>query len=334
MTLFPLEDFHVTSVFGAQEEGLHKTPHRGLDAGAKYGSTVYSPDNGTVEKIVWNSVLEGNMIQIRMNDNSLHYFMHLSGIKVNEGQVLHAGEKIGAVGSSGHSTGAHLHWGVKVNGQYVDPMAWLKGNKSSDSSYGTASRVEFAQGVLKQIQAPTSQKNIAFMLAWMDQENTKASFNPLATTKRSGDAQSFNRANVKNYRSMEEGIQATASTIANGRYNTILSSLQANRPEDSYAASSEWHTWTGEGNYAYRIARKAEQYRSNPALMESGTLPTTARNVDGSQTRGKKPDSKSAVDSFFAQAGALSNAQLLASQKDKFGTEAVAWLKKIGFKVA
>ena len=50
--------------------------------------------------------------------------MHLSRIDVKEGDFVQAGQKIGAVGSTGASTGPHLHWGLYVNGQSVDPIPW------------------------------------------------------------------------------------------------------------------------------------------------------------------------------------------------------------------
>jgi len=50
--------------------------------------------------------------------------MHLNGINVKEGDMVEAGQRIGGIGSTGASTGPHLHWGWYVNGQAVDPVPW------------------------------------------------------------------------------------------------------------------------------------------------------------------------------------------------------------------
>jgi murein DD-endopeptidase MepM/ murein hydrolase activator NlpD len=52
--------------------------------------------------------------------------MHLHAVTVREGEVVRAGDKLGEVGSTGRSTGPHLHWGLYVGGQAVDPASWMK----------------------------------------------------------------------------------------------------------------------------------------------------------------------------------------------------------------
>jgi len=54
----------------------------------------------------------------------LTFYMHMSALDVTAGERVHTGDIVGRVGSTGLATGPHLHWGVRVNGVYVDPLLW------------------------------------------------------------------------------------------------------------------------------------------------------------------------------------------------------------------
>ena len=69
--------------------------------------------------------LHGNTVGIDHGQGVTTIYIHLSQIEVQEGQMVEAGERIGRVGSTGISTGPHLHWGLYVNGECVDPAPWL-----------------------------------------------------------------------------------------------------------------------------------------------------------------------------------------------------------------
>ncbi|MEA5515189.1 M23 family metallopeptidase [Nodularia sp. UHCC 0506] len=101
--------------------------HRGVDyAGAK-GSPVIAPAAGTVALVGTVSQgfrVHGNTIGIDHGQGVTSILLHLHGINVKEGDFVKAGQLVGTVGSTGASTGPHLHWGLYVNGQSIDPVPW------------------------------------------------------------------------------------------------------------------------------------------------------------------------------------------------------------------
>jgi murein DD-endopeptidase MepM/ murein hydrolase activator NlpD len=101
--------------------------HRGVDYAGAYGSPVVAPAAGRVSLVGRESQgfkIHGNVVGIDHGQGVASILMHLSRIDVKEGDVVKAGQVIGAVGSTGASTGPHLHWGLYVHGQSVDPVPW------------------------------------------------------------------------------------------------------------------------------------------------------------------------------------------------------------------
>ena len=101
--------------------------HRGLDYAGAAGSPVIAPASGRVAlvgRVYQGFRVHGNVVGIDHGQGVNSIFMHLSRINVKEGDFVKAGQLIGAVGSTGASTGPHLHWGLYVNGQSVDPTPW------------------------------------------------------------------------------------------------------------------------------------------------------------------------------------------------------------------
>ena len=70
--------------------------------------------------------MAGNCVGVDHGQGLTSVFMHLSAVGVTEGQELQAGDTVGRVGTTGRSTGPHLHWGLYVHGKAVDPMQWVK----------------------------------------------------------------------------------------------------------------------------------------------------------------------------------------------------------------
>jgi murein DD-endopeptidase MepM/ murein hydrolase activator NlpD len=101
--------------------------HRGLDYAGAAGSAVIAPAAGRVALVGTVSQgfrVHGNVVGIDHGQGVTSIFMHLSRINVKEGDLVKAGQLIGGVGSTGASTGPHLHWGLYVNGQSIDPKSW------------------------------------------------------------------------------------------------------------------------------------------------------------------------------------------------------------------
>ncbi len=101
--------------------------HRGVDYAGGYGSPVVAPAGGRVALVGRESQgfkVHGNVVGIDHGQGVTSIFMHLNRINVKEGDIVQPGQLIGGIGSTGASTGPHLHWGVYVNGQAVDPVPW------------------------------------------------------------------------------------------------------------------------------------------------------------------------------------------------------------------
>jgi murein DD-endopeptidase MepM/ murein hydrolase activator NlpD len=98
--------------------------HKGLDLAVASGTPVLAPADGVVERASWFSSY-GNLIEIAHGGNMETRYGHLSGYNVVEGQHVHKGDVIGYVGSTGRSTGPHLHYEVRIDGHAVDPMPYL-----------------------------------------------------------------------------------------------------------------------------------------------------------------------------------------------------------------
>ncbi|MEA5450807.1 M23 family metallopeptidase [Leptolyngbya sp. CCNP1308] len=101
--------------------------HRGLDYASPTGSPVAAPAAGRIAlvgRVSDGFELHGNTVGIDHGQGVLSIMIHLSRIDVNEGDMVQAGQVVGAVGSTGASTGPHLHWGLYVHGVCVDPGPW------------------------------------------------------------------------------------------------------------------------------------------------------------------------------------------------------------------
>ncbi len=101
--------------------------HRGVDYGGATGSPVIAPADGRVAlvgRVSQGFRVHGNIIGIDHGQGVITTYLHLSRINVKEGDIVKAGQAIGAVGSTGAVTGPHLHWGLYVQGEAVDPTPW------------------------------------------------------------------------------------------------------------------------------------------------------------------------------------------------------------------
>ncbi len=99
--------------------------HAGVDIGAQYGAEVVAADGGSVSVATYSSSY-GNYVMLYHSDGSSTVYAHMSSLAVSAGQTVKQGDVIGYVGSTGNSTGPHLHFEVRVNGGTVDPMQYFK----------------------------------------------------------------------------------------------------------------------------------------------------------------------------------------------------------------
>ena len=116
----------VTSPFGTRTHpifGMHKM-HNGADIKAYY-EKVYAVMDGVVTDSGWDSKGGGNYIKIKHANSVVTSYLHLSEIYYKVGEIVKAGFIIAKSGNSGHSTGAHLHFSVSENGEYINPIHFL-----------------------------------------------------------------------------------------------------------------------------------------------------------------------------------------------------------------
>ena len=100
--------------------------HTGLDLGYCKGTDVYAPAGGTVVGVFPNQVVRGNTIVIDHGLGIYTTYMHLNEILISQGEKVESGQLIGIIGTTGRSTGPHLHFQVDIQGTPVNPLTWLR----------------------------------------------------------------------------------------------------------------------------------------------------------------------------------------------------------------
>ncbi len=116
----------ITSGFGGRSsptEGASDN-HKGIDIGASTGSAIVAAASGTVV-IAAYSYSAGNYVMVNHGGGVYTVYMHCSQLLVSEGQEVSKGQTIAKVGSTGYSTGPHLHFGIRTGGQYVNPSKYV-----------------------------------------------------------------------------------------------------------------------------------------------------------------------------------------------------------------
>ena len=123
----PLKVLHPSSAFG-----LRKSPitgdagefHWGRDFAAACGTLVYAVDAGVVRAVGWHQWGGGNRVEVDHGNGLITTYNHLAGIGVRKGESVQAGDVIAKVGTTGASTGCHLHFETVLNGSHTDPEEW------------------------------------------------------------------------------------------------------------------------------------------------------------------------------------------------------------------
>lgn len=123
----PLEGLAPSSQFGVRTNpitGAAGEFHWGLDFAAACGTHVHSADAGVVRAAGWHQGGGGNRVELDHGNGLITTYNHLEGIAVRKGQPVQAGDVIAKVGTTGASTGCHLHFETILNGSHTDPAKW------------------------------------------------------------------------------------------------------------------------------------------------------------------------------------------------------------------
>ena len=116
--------FRFTSGYGPRWGEMH----RGTDFAAKSGAPIYATADGVVTRAEWGSGY-GRVVYVKHAFGIETRYAHMAKIRVKKGQRVSRGQRIGDMGSSGRSTGTHLHYEVRVNGKDVNPMIYIKAGR-------------------------------------------------------------------------------------------------------------------------------------------------------------------------------------------------------------
>ncbi len=119
-------DATVASDFGRRLHPVYRyyRKHEGLDIGNRKGDPIYASGSGTVTMAEWHSGY-GNLVEIDHGNGYVTRYGHCSKLLVKVGQRVDQGEKIALIGSTGTSTGPHVHFEVRINGTPVDPIPFI-----------------------------------------------------------------------------------------------------------------------------------------------------------------------------------------------------------------
>ncbi len=134
----PLEGLKLTSSFGMRNHPIlgGRRAHKGIDLGAPIGTPIYATADGVVSKASWFGGY-GLYVSLEHGGDLETRYGHMSRLNVAEGQMVHKGDVIGFVGTTGNSTGPHLHYEVRVDGQAVNPIPYMQGDRMAAAENGS-----------------------------------------------------------------------------------------------------------------------------------------------------------------------------------------------------
>ncbi|QAY80490.1 M23 family metallopeptidase [Sphingosinicella sp. BN140058] len=126
----------MTSGFGARQDPINgrRANHAGVDIAAVTGTPVYATADGYVGRSRWAGGY-GNLVEINHGNGYQTRFGHLSRRIVGEGQYVRRGALLGLIGSTGRSTGPHLHYEVRYNGAALDPTPFIRAFKGKVTTH-------------------------------------------------------------------------------------------------------------------------------------------------------------------------------------------------------
>ena len=123
----PVSGWKLTSPFGMRLHPVlgYYRMHNGIDMACSQGTPIYATRAGKVTKTAYQAGGAGNYVSINHLDGFSSIYMHMTHYVVSAGQTVSQGQLIGYVGSTGISTGPHLHFGISYAGTYVNPLAYI-----------------------------------------------------------------------------------------------------------------------------------------------------------------------------------------------------------------
>ena len=123
----PVSGYTITSTFGNRLHPVlgYYRMHNGIDMACAQGTPIYATRAGTVTTAAYQAGGAGNYVSINHGDGFASIYMHMTNYVVSAGQKVNQGQLIGYVGSTGISTGPHLHFGISYAGTYVNPLAYI-----------------------------------------------------------------------------------------------------------------------------------------------------------------------------------------------------------------
>lgn len=130
----PLPGQSISSKFGIRKDPIvgRRAMHSGLDFSARRGVPIASAADGVVIKAGRNGGY-GKMVEIRHTDGLVTRYAHMSRISVKKGQAIRRGDTVGSVGSTGRSTGPHLHYEVRRHGEALDPLRFIRAGEAVEN---------------------------------------------------------------------------------------------------------------------------------------------------------------------------------------------------------
>jgi murein DD-endopeptidase MepM/ murein hydrolase activator NlpD len=109
--------------------------HKGIDLSAPVGTPIYATADGVVGKAAWFGGY-GLYVQLEHGNDLETRYGHMSRLNVAEGQTVHKGDILGYVGTTGNSTGPHLHYEVRVDGVAVNPVPYMQSDRVALAAKG------------------------------------------------------------------------------------------------------------------------------------------------------------------------------------------------------
>jgi murein DD-endopeptidase MepM/ murein hydrolase activator NlpD len=124
----PVKTAEFTSAFGVRSDPFRRASamHAGIDLAGPVGTPIYATADGTISRSGWNSGGYGNLVEIDHGRGIVTRYGHLSKLLVNEGDRVTRGQVIGRMGSTGRSTGSHLHYEVRIDDRPVNPIPFMR----------------------------------------------------------------------------------------------------------------------------------------------------------------------------------------------------------------